>query len=81
MINKKQFEFDSKIMGKSPMEYMSSLLERNEKQAIDIERGKLSVSILKQMHNRNRLLIEAAKYELKVAEQKLKHQDTEFVES
>ena len=40
MINKKQFEFDSKIMGKSPMEYMSSLLERNEKQAIDIERGK-----------------------------------------
>jgi len=68
LINKKQFEFDSKIMGKSPMEYMSSLLERNEKQEIEIERGKLSVSVLKQMNNRSRLLLDSAKFELKAKE-------------
>lgn len=69
---RKRFEFDSTITGKEPMEYMASLLEKNEKQEIEIERGKLSVSILKQMHNRNRLLVDAAKFELKEKEFNLK---------
>ena len=47
-----------------------TLLEKNEKQQIEIERGKLSVAILKQMNNRSRLLIDAAKFELKEKEAK-----------
>lgn len=78
---KQRFEFNAKVMGQEPMDYMASLLEKNEKQDIEIERGKLSVSILKQMHNRNRLLIDAAKFELKEMESKLKKEEAEFVES
>lgn len=78
---KKRFEFDAKVMGQEPMDYMAGLLEKNEKQEIEIERGKLSVSILKQMHNRNRLLVDAAKYELKEMEWKLKRSNPELVES
>lgn len=78
---KKRFEFDASISGQKPTDYMASLLEKNEKQEIEIERGKLSVSILKQMHNRNRLLVDAAKYELKEMEWKLKRSNPELVES
>ena len=77
---RKKFEFDSSISGQSPMDYMSSLLEKNEKQEIEIERGKLAVSVLKQMHNRNRLLIDAAKYEIKMAEFKLKKENLDSAE-
>lgn len=77
---KKRFEFDAKVMGKEPMDYMAGLLEKNEKQQIEIERGKLAVGILKQMHNRNRLLVDAAKFELKEMEAKLKAQVADFVE-
>lgn len=59
------FELDAKVQGKSTMEYMADLLEQNEAKQIEIERGKLAVSILKQMNNRSRLLLDAAKYELK----------------
>ena len=78
---KQRFEFNAKVMGQEPMDYMASLLEKNEKQEIEIERGKLSVSILKQMHNRNRLLVDAAKFEFKEMESKLKIKEAEFVES
>ena len=60
-----KFGLDTTIQGKDAVEYMASLIERNEAQQIEIERGKLAVSILKQMNNRSRLLIDAAKYELK----------------
>jgi hypothetical protein len=63
-----RFELDVKIAGKSPMEYMTDLLERNERQQIELERGKLAVSILKQMNIRSGLLLDAAKYELKKGE-------------
>lgn len=59
------FELETKIQGVSASEYMASLVERNEKQEIEIERGKLSVAVLKQMNNRSRLLLDAAKFELK----------------
>lgn len=65
---KDMFELDTTIGGTNTMEYMANLLERNDKQAIEIERGKLSVAILKQMNNRSRLLLDAAKYELKKQE-------------
>ena len=60
-----RFELGMPIGGKNPMAYMAELLERNDKAQIEIERGKLYVAILKQMNNRSRLLLDAAKYELK----------------
>lgn len=62
MIN---FDLNVQISGKNAIDYMADLIERNESQAIEIERGKLSVAVLKQMNNRSRLLLDAAKYELK----------------
>lgn len=64
-MDKAQFELDTPIAGKNAMEFMAGLLEQNEKQQIEIERGKLSNGILKQMNNRSRLLLDVAKYELK----------------
>ena len=65
-----RFELNTKIMGKSAMNYMADLLKKNEKQEIDIERGKISIGILKQMNNRSRLLLDAQKFELKEKEMK-----------
>ena len=64
-----KFELETPIEGKNAMEYMASLIQKNESQEIEIERGKLNVAILKQMNNRSRLLLDAAKYELRKAEQ------------
>lgn len=50
------------------MEYMAKLLEKNESQELEIERGKLAVGLLKQMNNRSRLLLDAAKFEIKCKE-------------
>lgn len=70
------FELQTKIQGVNTMEYMASLIEKNEKQEIEIERGKLSVAVLKQMNNRSRLLLDAAKYELKLKEFELEKKKT-----
>lgn len=59
---------EQKVEGKDIMQFMADLLEKNEKQEIEIERGKLSVSILKQMNNYSRLKLDAEKFELKKAE-------------
>lgn len=63
-----RFELEQKVSGKNVTAYMAELLEKNEKLEIEIERGKLSVAILKQMNNRSRLLLDAAKFELKKGE-------------
>lgn len=70
------FELQTKIQGVNTMDYMASLIEKNEKQEIEIERGKLSVAVLKQMNNRSRLLLDAAKYELKLKEFELEKKKT-----
>lgn len=62
------FGLDQNINGLQLMPYMAQLLEKNEKQEIEIERGKLSVSILKQMNNTSRLMIDAQKLQLKMGE-------------
>lgn len=67
-----RFEFNYKVAGKEPMDYMAELLEKNEKQELQIERGKMAVGILKQINNRHRLLLDAAKFELKELEAKSK---------
>lgn len=59
------FGLDVEIQGKNPIKFMADLLERNERAEVEIERGKLAVSILKQMNNRSRLLLDAAKFEMK----------------
>lgn len=64
----KQFELETTIAGQNMMSYMANLIEKNEKNEIAVERGKLSVAILKQMNNRSRLLLDAAKFELKTKE-------------
>ena len=64
----KQFELETTIAGQNMMSYMANLIEKNEKKEIEVERGKLSVSVLKQMNNRSRLLLDAAKFELKTKE-------------
>lgn len=59
------YGLETKIEGKAATEFMAELIEKNESQQIDIERGKLTVSILKQMNNRSRLLLDAEKFEYK----------------
>lgn len=71
---KQTFELDTQIAGKNAMQYMADLLEENDNQKIEIERGKLAVSVLKQMNNRSRLLLEAAKYELKKKDAELEYE-------
>ena len=68
MEKENKFDLDNFIDGLEPMQYMARLLEKNDKQQIEIERGKLAVGILKQMNNRSRLLMDAAKFELKYKE-------------
>jgi hypothetical protein len=62
------YGLEQKIAGKDTMKYMADLLEKNDKQEIEIERAKLDVAILKQINNRSRLLLDAAKFELKKKE-------------
>ena len=67
---KKKFEIGQKIEGKDPMQYMADLIERNEKEEIEIERLKGSVSILKQMNNYTKNLIDSVRVAIKENEQK-----------
>lgn len=62
------FGLDTKIMGKPMNKFLADVLKKNEDLAIEIERGKLTVSIVKQMNNYSRLGLDAAKYELKKKE-------------
>jgi len=64
----RNFELETTINGQDVSQYMASLIEKNEKNEIELERGKLSVAVLKQMNNRSRLLLDAAKFELKTKE-------------
>lgn len=68
MENVKKFGLDQNIGGVDAMAYMAKLIEKNENQEIEIERGKLAVGLLKQMNNRSRLLLDAAKFDLKCKE-------------
>ena len=63
-----RFALETKVDGMTLDVFMAQMLEKNERQEIEIERGKLAVGILKQMNNRSRLLLDAAKFELKSRE-------------
>lgn len=60
-----QFKTDIKVEGKDFQEFMADLLERNDKKQVEIEVTKQNVAIIKQMNNHSRILLDAAKYELK----------------
>lgn len=57
---------DTPISGKDMMDYMSALCERNDAQQIEIERAKITIGILKQMHNHSRLLLKAKEVEMEM---------------
>ena len=59
------YGFKQKVTGLSLEQFMAGMLEKNEKMEMEIDRGKLSVSILKQMNNLSRLKLDAAKFELR----------------
>ena len=63
--NMENFGLNQTITGKPMMQYMADLLELNDNQQIEIERGKMAVAILKQMNNLSRIQLDAAKFELK----------------
>lgn len=65
-----ELKLDTPIQGMDVSSYIAQLLERNDNQEIEIERGKLSVAMLKQMNNHSRLVLDAYKYKLKVSELK-----------
>ena len=77
----KKYEFDRMIMGKDPMTYMAELIEKNDKNELEIERVKTDIGVLKQMHNRQRLLIDAVKCELKANDAGVSKNVPESVES
>jgi len=70
-----RFELDTKIKGVNAMQYMADLIVKNEALQIDIERSKQINSVLKQMNNRSRLLLDAAKFELKEKEFAMKQNE------
>lgn len=69
------YGLDTPIMGQSFMSYIASLIEQNEKQEIEIERAKQSVSMLKQFNNHARLRLDASKHSLKLKEFELEQRE------
>jgi len=68
-----KFGLDVKVAGKDLECYLADMIERNDAQQIEIERGKLTIAVVKQMNNRSRLLLDACKYELKKKEFEVKN--------
>lgn len=65
-----ELRLDTPIQGMDVSSYIAQLLEKNDNQEIEIERGKLSVAMLKQMNNHSRLVLDGYKYKLKASELK-----------
>ncbi len=72
-----QYGLDANVGGKSIEEWLAGLAEKNDRLEMEIERGKLAVSISKQLNNHSRLRLDAAKYELKKLEFETKQGQTQ----
>lgn len=72
-----KFALDTKVGGKDINDWLADLAEKNDRLEMEIERGKLAVSISKQMNNFSRLKLDAAKYELKKLELEAKQGQTQ----
>lgn len=62
------FGLDLQVNGVSIDQYLCDLLEKNEKQEIEIERCKQAVNIVKQKNNVSRLRLDATKLQLRKSE-------------
>lgn len=62
------FGLDVQIEGKPVEEYISCQMEKLEKMEVQLEKEKIKNSYLKQLNNRSRLRIDAAKFMQKKAE-------------
>lgn len=62
------YGLDLQVAGVSIDQYLCDLLEKNEKQEIEIERCKQAVNIVKQKNNVSRLRLDATKLQQKIAE-------------
>ena len=60
----------TKVSGMSIPDFLADLIERNEKQQIEIERGKLTISALKQMNNYSRIALDVEKLKHKLKEER-----------
>lgn len=58
-MRKETYELNQQVNGKPIMEFMTHLLEENEKQSIDVARLKGSVSVLKQINDRTKVVLGA----------------------
>ena len=67
----KQMELDTLIGGMNQMDYMASIIDRNDHDLIAIEKGKLNIAVLQQMNNRSRIILDAYKFQLKKNEQEM----------
>lgn len=67
MITTFGYGLDQKIAGKDMNAYLASLAEANEKQSIEIERGKLAISIANAMTKHSRACLDAMALEAKLA--------------
>ena len=60
-----QMELATPVGGMNAMDYMVTVIERNDNDQITIEKGKLTISVFQQMNNRSRIILDAYKYQLK----------------
>lgn len=59
------FGLDTQIMGMDALSYIANLIAKNEKNEIELERAKQSISGFKQFNNHIRLRLDTAKHILK----------------
>lgn len=62
------YGLDTQIMGKDIPTFIADLLEKNESQQIEIERGKLANNMLKQLNNHAKLRLGATQLQLRQQE-------------
>lgn len=67
------YGLETKIGGKSIPDFLAKLIEKNESQKIEIERGKLTIAAIKQMNNYSRLALDAEKFKFKQREADIKN--------
>lgn len=69
----KNYGFDQNVNGKPLEQSLAELIERNERNEIELERAKVSIAVYRQMNNLSRLKLEAAKFELATKQFELKN--------
>lgn len=66
------YGLNAMIEGREIPAFLADFIERNEEAKVDLERGKLTISALKQLNNYSRLALDAEKFKLKQMEAGIK---------